>query len=207
MGETYETPTYTSLQVEDAFEVREYAPMLVAEVTVAGDKKTSRGDAFRILAAFIFGENVPAESIEMTAPVTQEPAKIEMTAPVTQEPASAGEAGEERWVVAFIMPSEYTMETLPKPTDERIRIRMTEPRRYAAVRFSGLHTDGNLEKNRVKLVDWMAAQDLEPIGEPVYAYYDSPFTLPALRRNEVLIPLALPQPEVSEGEVSTDRTL
>ncbi len=196
MAESYETPEYSLIQTEGdgRFELREYPPMLIAEVTVEGSRRSSRSDAFRILADFIFGNNQPAESIEMTAPVTQEPAKIEMTAPVTQEGA-----GEDRWTIAFVMPSRFTMDTLPKPTDERITIRETMAVRYAAIRFSGRGSDDSLDRHEVKLRDWMQANGLEAAGDPMYAFYDSPFVPPFLRRNEVLLPVHLPNEASGDG--------
>ncbi|MGF1448387.1 MAG: heme-binding protein [Opitutales bacterium] len=189
MAESYETPDYTLIESdgEGRFELREYPPMLIAEVVVEGSRTSSRGDAFRILADFIFGNNQPSESIEMTAPVTQEPAKIEMTAPVTQEGA-----GENQWRIAFIMPARFTLDNLPRPNDERIRIRETEPVRYAAIRFSGSGGDDNMDRHETKLRDWMDTNGHAAVGAPMYAFYNSPFVPFFLRRNEVLLKVEVP---------------
>ena len=112
-----EEPRYEVLAKDGPFELRQYAPTIVAEVTVPGDRDAAVNAGFKALAGYIFGANVPKQKIEMTAPVTQEPGeKIAMTAPVTQQ-AKGGE-----WIVRFVMPSSWTMKTLPKPVDPRVRL-------------------------------------------------------------------------------------
>ncbi|MEO1135075.1 MAG: heme-binding protein [Pseudomonadota bacterium] len=182
-----ETPDYQVLETAaDNIEIRAYPPLLLAEVVVTGNRNEAANQAFRILAAFIFGENTPQEEIAMTAPVTQARAeKIAMTAPVTQEPAESG-----GWTVAFMMPSKYTLATLPKPTDPRIVIRETEPRKKIAIRFSGRMTDENMNKHRDRLRAYMDEQGLTPAGPATFAYYNGPFTPFFLRRNEVIYDLA-----------------
>jgi hypothetical protein len=186
-----ETPPYTVEQQEGRFEIRVYPPLIVAEVTVTGDRDDAANAAFRPLAAYIFGANVRSEDIGMTAPVTQGRAgsggeRIGMTAPVTQTAAGRD------WVVQFIMPQRYTMETLPRPTNEAIRIREEPGRRVAAVRFSGFATQGALERRTEELVGYIEAMGLNPASPPMYAFYNPPFTLPPLRRNEVMIEVAGP---------------
>ncbi|MEL7029498.1 MAG: heme-binding protein [Pseudomonadota bacterium] len=179
-----ETPDYELVFERDPFEIRQYGSMIVAETLVEGERSEAANDAFRILAAYIFGENIASEEIAMTAPVTQtsESRKIAMTAPVTQ----TGDA-QEGWRVQFIMPAEYTMETLPKPTDARIQIVQVPPRRFAAIRFSGFAWARKLEKKTASLEGFVSEQGLEPASEPTFAFYDPPWTPPFLRRNEVLI--------------------
>jgi hypothetical protein len=130
----------------------------------------------------------------MTAPVTMEQApaeKIAMTAPVTMEAASDGatKSGGERWRMHFVMPSKYTMATLPKPNDPRVQLREIAAHRMAAVRFSGLATQASVKEQTDALLAWVKAEGLEPAGTPQLARYDTPWTLPFLRRNEVLVPV------------------
>jgi hypothetical protein len=179
----YETPSYSVLESENGFEIREYKPALMAEVRVDGDRSESVNKGFRILAAYIFGENEPAAKVAMTSPVTQTKTTIAMTSPVTQ-----AKVGEE-WLVQFMMPSKYTMQTLPKAKDSRIRFFMTKPSQKAAVVFSGFTNDSAVESQTQKLKDWAAARGLKTTGEPVIAYYDDPFTFPWNRRNEIQLEL------------------
>jgi len=180
-----EKPNYTVVMSEDKFEVREYPPMMLAEVKVTGNRDQAANRGFRKLAAFIFGDNTPNSKIAMTAPVMQKPEsqKIAMTAPVMQTPNADG-----KWTVNFMMPSEYSMETLPKPTDGDIRIYMSEPYRTVSIRFSGRGKMKNL--NKQKLDEFVAAQGLKIVGGPEYAFYNAPFVPPFLRRNEVHYRLA-----------------
>ena len=124
----------------------------------------------------------------MTAPVVQEPAseEIAMTAPVAQEKVG------DRYRITFVMPSEYTLESLPQPIDPRIRLRAEPERRVAAIRYSGFWRRARYEDHERSLYDWIQQRGLEPIGEPVWARYDPPFTPWFLRRNEILIEVREP---------------
>jgi len=190
-----ETPEYEVVRADDDFEIRQYGPMIVAQTRVAGERGEAANEAFRILAAYIFGDNVSETEIAMTAPVTQEPAgeKIAMTAPVTQTPSGGTEGGDEPfWTVGFIMPSKFTMETLPKPTDERITLVEEPGRRLAVLRFSGFAWAGKLEKKAAALRDWLAENGIAPQSDAIFAFYDPPWTPPFMRRNEVMFELAGP---------------
>jgi hypothetical protein len=176
-----EQPKYSVEARSGDFEVRLYAPTIVAEVTVGGTRDAAVNEGFRILAGYIFGGNEPSAKIAMTAPVTQQQGeKIAMTAPVTQSEAGGG------WIVRFTMPASWTLQTLPKPKDGRIRLVPVPERRMAAVRFSGLRTDARLASEAERLGEFVRSRKLQPQGPVVYAYYDPPWTLPFLRRNEVL---------------------
>jgi hypothetical protein len=198
-SDNYEQPRHQVIERVENIEIRRYEPMLLAEVDVEGDRGTAANRAFRILAGYIFGGNVSRTSIAMTSPVTQAEAppqseKIAMTSPVTQVAlapnAAASEPGSGRWTVAFMMPSGYTLDTLPKARDNRIRFRMTEPVTRAAIRFAGMSTEGNLSEHREKLAQFVKARNMSTVGEPTVAYYDDPFTLPWRRRNEWWVQIA-----------------
>lgn len=199
-----EEPSYRVVQSFPAFELRQYAPYLVAETTVDAGFDQAGNRAFRILADYIFGDNRAKEKIQMTAPVTQQPAppqpapeaqpakgeKIEMTAPVTQRPAAADGVtgtGAHRYVLSFVMPQRFTLDTLPQPNDPRVKLRQ-EPARLMAVRqYSGRWTESSYGREEKKLLDAIREQGYEPIGTPVYARYNSPFSLWFMRRNEVMV--------------------
>lgn len=188
MGETryrgYEGPAYTVERRDGAFELRRYAPQIVAEVTVRGDRRAALSRGFRVLAGYIFGGNDGAAKVAMTSPVAQEPARIAMTAPVAQE--QAGDA----WVVRFTMPSDFTLATLPRPRDEAIRLVELPGDRQAVLRFSGLAGAGTWIAREADLAAWVAARGLTPAGPVRHYWYDDPFTLPWRRRNEVAQPVA-----------------
>lgn len=182
-------PEYETIEKDGNFSVRRYAPMIVATVAVTGSRRAAINEGFRILADYIFGNNVPKAKIAMTAPVVQEPRgagskgeKIAMTAPVVQAPAGA-----DRWTVSFVMPAEYTMATLPKPNNDAIRITEVPARTVAVVSFSGLPNQGPLDTHAKELADWVKEKRMRPVGPVRFAFYDPPWTLPFLRRNEVMV--------------------
>jgi hypothetical protein len=183
-----EEPEFEILLATPDYEVRRYAPYLVAEVDVHGDFDEAGDEAFRILAAYIFGENESAEKMEMTAPVESRSAKqgirMAMTAPVT---SSASDAESDTYTYGFVMESKYTVATIPKPKDSRVRLRVQEPKTVAVKRYSGRWTEENYRRNESGLMAALEADDLEPRSEPILARYNSPFTPWFLRRNEVMI--------------------
>lgn len=197
----YEGPEYRVLKTADAdstIEIREYAPTIAAHVTVEAERRDAINTAFRILFDYIQGANTPQTSIAMTAPVTQQvtqsaanqPTEIPMTAPVTQQrlgsPTQVANYDQERWQVAFYVPTKFTPETVPQPTDSRVTVELLPPRTLAVIQFSGRATDGNLFRHEKKLRDYLATTDLTITSLPILAYYDSPWTLWFLRRNEIL---------------------
>jgi hypothetical protein len=182
-------PPFTSVVRDGAFELRDYAPQVVAEVTVraqTGGNAANRG--FNPLAGYIFGGNQPRAKIAMTAPVTrQQGAKIAMTAPVTQQ-----NAGSDSWKVRFIMPAGSRLETMPVPNDPNVRLLGEPARRYAVLRFSGSGGEATFATKASELTAVMAQRRLTAISAPVFAQYDPPWTLPFMRRNEVWIEVARP---------------
>ena len=184
-----EEPTYTVVQKTEVFEVRQYAPYLVAEVVVPGPASEAGNQGFRLLGGYIFGNNKGERKLEMTAPVTQTPVqpappvKLEMTAPVTQTAAPGG------FLVHFVMPKGYTLTTLPEPIDERVKLREVPGHRIAVVRFSGGWSQSTYEEQLQILRNALAAAGMATTGEPVSSRYNSPFSLPFLRRNEVWLNL------------------
>jgi hypothetical protein len=185
-----EEPEYEVVKSYPELELRRYDPHLVAETEVRGAFDEVGNRAFRILAAYIFGENRAREKMAMTAPVSQRPAvgegqKIAMTAPVKQRPQAGPEA--DTYVLSFVMPSGYRLDTLPEPLDSRVRLR-EEPARLMAVHgYSGRWTEANYREQESRLLAAVERAGLTPVGAPVYARYNSPFSLWFLRRNEVMV--------------------
>jgi len=185
-----EEAPYSVLFQDGKFEVREYPPLLAAEVVVPGDQDQAASAGFRLLAGFIFGGNHAQQRIAMTAPVEQSRAegqKIAMTAPVIQ---SEGKPG--AWVVRFIMPAGYTLDTLPAPDDPRVNLIALPAARYAVVRFSGLSFAGDVAKQTQDLREFVESRHLQPSGPPALARFNPPWTLWFLRRNEVMLPVREP---------------
>jgi effector-binding domain-containing protein len=180
-----EEAVYKVLKTIGKFEIREYAPLILAEIVVDGDLESAGDKAFRPLFRYISGDNRSLTKVAMTAPVSQEMAgeKIPMSAPVSQQ--SSGD----RWVVSFTMPASYTLETLPVPDDPKITLRQIPARRMAAVRYSGFWSEKSYRQNRSELEAWIREQGLTISGDPVWARYNPPFTPWFLRRNEILIPV------------------
>lgn len=179
-------PKYKLISSQGNIEVREYSPILVAQVSVIGERKSAISAGFRILANYIFGNNEGRKKISMTAPVIQqEGEKISMTAPVIQQELNDNL----HWNVRFVMPFEYTMENLPRPKNNQIEIMLVPSKRYGVIRFSGLASQGVLQKNLGTLLQYIGSKKLHGIGKAIYAFYNPPWTLPFLRRNEIMIEL------------------
>lgn len=184
-----EEPAYEVVARYPEIELRRYAPSLVAETEVRATFDQAGKIGFRILADYIFGNNLPRSKIEMTAPVGQQPAgdSIEMTAPVSQQPVAGGT---ERYLVTFVMPARFTRETLPQPRDDRVQIEQVPARFMAVRRYSGFWSEENYRANEETLLRAVRDAGLTPIAAPVYARYDPPFAPWFMRRNEVQVGVA-----------------
>lgn len=182
-----EEPKYTVIEQSGAFELRAYGPRIVAETRVSGSMDMASRAGFRLIADYIFGNNTSrtggSEKISMTAPVTMEPKseKISMTAPVSMEQTG------EQWRMHFVMPSQYTLETLPKPNNPAVTLREVPQSNYAVIRFSGLAGEDKVATKTAELMAWLERKGISPVGKPELARYNPPWTLPFLRRNEVMV--------------------
>ena len=170
--------------------MRRYPARIAAETTVTGDDEdAARSEGFRRLAGYIFGKNHRTDDIAMTAPVVQARAnqKIAMTAPVAQT-TDASEVGS-GWVIKFFMPSKWTMDALPTPDDERVRLTEVPTETYAVLTFSGDRGPRAVRDRIIELEDVLHANDIDITGEAAAWFYDPPWTLPFRRRNEIAIPV------------------
>jgi effector-binding domain-containing protein len=176
---------YTVIEQNGAFELRQYSPHIVAETMVEGAFDQVGNEGFRRLADYINGKNRSRQSIAMTAPVSQEaqPEKIAMTAPVGQEKSG------DRWRITFVMPTKYTLDSLPEPVDSRIELKQEPGRLIAAVRYSGPWSRKRSDENKERLLAWIEERGFKQTAEPVWARYNPPFMPWFLRRNEILIPV------------------
>lgn len=176
---------YAILLRDGDFEIRQYAPHVVAATEVRGGFGWVGNVAFQRLAGYIFGKNRRRDSIAMTAPVLQEPAsqQIAMTAPVLQE------GHDDTWAVTFVMPAEFTLATLPEPLDARVTLHARPEQLMAALRYSGSWSQSRFNHKRRALEQLIRDHGYVPCGDAVFARYDPPMTLWFQRRNEVLIPV------------------
>lgn len=180
-------PGYSLLQQDELFEVREYDQLVVAETVVDASFDDAGGIAFRRLFAYLSGDNQSAAEIAMTAPVMAvddsrpNGEEIAMTAPVTGQQTPPG------WRFAFILPSGYTLATAPVPDNPDVRVDQVPTRKVAVLRYSGSWTETGYAENVQRLQQWMERNRFEAASLPRVAGYDPPWTLPFLRRNEIMI--------------------
>ncbi len=176
-------PKYNTISFQKNIEIREYAPLLVAQVAVTGERKSAISSGFKTLADYIFGNNKSVTNINRTDPsAQQEGEKISMTAPVIQQESEDSN----HWNVAFVMPEEYGIKTLPQPKNNQIEIISIPIKRYAVIQFSGLPTEYALGKHKKNLIDFIAKERINARGSLILAFYNPPWTLPFLRRNEIM---------------------
>jgi hypothetical protein len=185
IGSRGEQPKYNVVSVKSNIEVRDYAPMIVAEVETTGEREEAISKGFSILADYIFGNNKSSAKVAMTAPVTQQASrKIAMTAPVTQQSVDG------KWQVRFMMPSNYNLSSLPQPSNAAIKLNEVPSKRFVVIRFSGIAAESVLKENLEKLQDRIRKEKIETVSEPVYAFYNPPWTLPPMRRTEIMIEIS-----------------
>jgi hypothetical protein len=189
-GSRVEQADYTVLKRMDGYEIREYPAHIVAQTTVPGSLGESMSNGFRIVAGYIFGGNTKKESIAMTAPVvaqqgegSQKSERIAMTAPVVATAAGGSQ------VISFGMPHSYTLETLPKPSDPRVKIVWVPAWKYAVMGFSWYRSDARVKSMQEKLLKALARDGMAAEGSIAYAGYNPPWTPPWMARNEVLAEL------------------
>ena len=171
---------------DNNYEIREYEPKILAQVTVKGNFNNASSKGFKVLADYIFGNNISIDGnskIDMTAPVIAETAskKIEMTAPVIAE------GSDSEWLISFVMPKEYSLKTLPKPNNKNITITSLPKEKYAVIVFSGLVRESNYNEQIKLLKNFIISKNLKIIDQVQIARYNPPWTLPFFRRNELMI--------------------
>lgn len=198
-----EEPAFDLIESDGAFEIRRYKPMLIAETFVEGDMDEASSKGFRRIADYIFGNNQASgadkkTTIAMTAPVTVEPQslKIAMTAPVTMEPQPGADANSkpssQRWRIYFVMPSAYTMATIPKPNNDAVKLRELPAKYFVVHRYSWVNTQARVDEKTQATLQWAQQRALQVIGAPQLSRYDPPWTLPMFKRNEIMLEIAKP---------------
>ena len=174
---SYEEPEYSIVKKTDVYEVRQYKKRTVAEVTYGEEDS-----GFRVLFDYISGANKGSKEVEMTIPVTQSK-EIDMTVPVTQSTTDG------KMSMRFFLPMQYSKQNAPEPNDKRVRIIDLPAEYFAVISYSGFASDGNFEEHYTELKAALDKDGMVIKGPPIKATYNSPFTLPFLRRNEAMYPL------------------
>ena len=170
-----EEPSYSIVKSNENYEIRKYKDRLAVEVEFK-----SEDSGFQYLFNYISGENTTSEKVSMTVPVTQS-AKIDMTAPVTQSNKDG------KMLMQFFLPSKFTIDTAPTPTNKRVKLVIIEGGYYAIKRYSGRTSDTNYKKHLEKLKENLTSDNIETLDDGIKAIFDGPFTLPIMRRNEVMM--------------------
>lgn len=202
-----EEPGFETLEKAENVEIRQYRPVIVAEVYVDGDLGSASNQGFRLIADYIFGNNLSrhgaggksSEKIAMTAPVSVEPVersgKKALDGAVTVVPQGGSAGGlmlSKRWRVQFSMPSKYSLASLPKPLNPAVTLREVPGKRYAVLVFSGFAGEEKAQQKTEELLVWLKAKNRRAIATPQLARYNPPWTLPFWRRNEILVEIAMP---------------
>jgi hypothetical protein len=182
-----EEPVYTVLEKKDGYEIREYAPYILAQTTVTGNYDEATNKGFRIIADYIFGNNTKKESIAMTTPVLEKEAsaeKIAMTVPVLETESESNER-----TIAFVLPSKYTLEMLPTPTNSAVVFVEVPSRKVAALTFTWYATESRMQAKKELLKNLLERDAIIMSGKVETARYNPPLTMPLMLRNEILIPI------------------
>jgi hypothetical protein len=179
-----EEPSYRVVEQSEPFEIRQYSPLIVAQVEVPGDLSEASSAGFRLIANYIFGNNIAVRDggLNMAEPA---PEKIAMTIPVIAE----GKGDQKTWLIQFVMPKQYTMDTLPKPNNPQVKLLPIGSQKLAVIRFTGLVTDDKVQEKTAELLAWIKSRNELPLGNPRLARYNPPWSIPWMRRNEILIPI------------------
>ena len=190
-----EQAPYKVVRHEGNIEIRDYAPLVVAETEVTGPRKNAIKAGFKMIADYIFGNNSDASKISMTAPVMQQlsvvPEAKKSTKKIKKEemvdkPLDAWGI----WKVRFVMPAIHNVTTLPQPNNHAVKIETLTAKRFAVIRFAGLGENDALREQTAQLEAFLKKNHLKALSTPVYGFFNPPWTLSPLRRNEVMIEVA-----------------
>ncbi len=190
---TVETLSYEVLDKKENYEIRKYSPYIAMQVEIDEENTNEALNAgFRVLAGYIFGDNQGNRKVAMTAPVIEQKenikestkwgASVSMTAPVMEQKNT-----EDKRVITFTAPKEYTIDTLPRPNTDKIKFVQVSAKKYAVHRFTWYYTAERIEEKKKYLKEILGKDNLKILGEPMFAGYNGPGTIPFLMRNEILI--------------------
>ena len=159
----YEEPIYKIIESTNNYEIREYKDRLAVEI-----EYSNQDNGFRYLFNYISGENKNSEKVKMTVPVTQSNNNKKMK-------------------MQFFLPAKFTIQNAPKPTNKMVKLVIIEGGIYAVIKYSGRLSNKNYSKHYKKLTNQLIKDKIDFIEPAIRATYNGPFTLPFLRRNEIMI--------------------
>lgn len=184
-----EEPAYIIKEKRNGYEIREYEPYIKAEAEVTGSYQEATSQGFRIIADYIFGNNIKKESISMTTPVLESPTKLDsekiaMTTPVLESGSDSATR-----TIAFVLPSKYTLENLPTPNNPAVKLTPVPARTVAVLRYSWYPTETRTENKKAELVSLLTRDKITVTGAIETARYNPPLSMPLTLRNEIIIPI------------------
>ena len=181
-----EEPEFKLISEEGEFQIKEYDPKIIAQVEVEGDFDEASSMGFKLLADYIFGNNLlegESQKISMTTPVEMSPMaeNLLITSPVMDDQVN------DKWLINFVMPQEYSLDTLPKPNNPQVKIIEVPKEKYAVIVFSGLVRESSYAEKADLLSDYLNENSFKQQGAIKIARYNPPWTLPFFRRNELMV--------------------
>jgi effector-binding domain-containing protein len=181
-----EEPEFKLVSEEGEYQIREYDPKIIAQVEVVGDFDEASSKGFKLLADYIFGNNLldgASKKISMTTPVEMSPLdeNLLMTSSIMDDQVN------KKWLINFVMPQEYSLDTLPKPNNPQVNIIEVPKEKYAVIVFSGLVRESSYAEKVKLLSNYLEENGFKQQGAIKIARYNPPWTLPFFRRNELMV--------------------
>ena len=181
-----EEPAFKLISEEGEFQIREYEPKIIAQVEIEGDFDEASSRGFKVLADYIFGNNLldgASKKISMTTPVEMSPLaeNLLMTSSVMDDQVN------NKWSINFVMPQEFSLDTLPKPNNSKVNIIEAPKEKYAVIVFSGLVRESSYAEKAELLSNYLKENSFKQQGAIKIARYNPPWTLPFFRRNELMV--------------------
>ena len=181
-----EEPDFKLISEEGDFQIREYDPKIIAQVEVVGNFDEASSKGFKLLADYIFGNNIlegESKKISMTTPVEMSP----MTENILMTSSIMDDQVNNKWSINFVMPQEFSLDTLPKPNNFQVNIIEVPKEKYAVIVFSGLVRESSYAEKAELLSNYLVENGLKQQGAIKIARYNPPWTLPFFRRNELMV--------------------
>ena len=185
LGQRYgEEALFATLFSNGDYQIRLYEPLVIAQVASEGGYLQATRSGYQRLTSYVSGNNLAEQTISANPPqlVTGgiKP-KVELTLPYYEENLDGV------WLTSVAMPEQYTLATLPKPADELITFETLPRMRTAVITFSGYRSERLITNKANQLTQWIKQENLTPTSPPRSVIFDSPLTVPGLRRHEIHI--------------------
>lgn len=182
---TGEEALYSTLAVDENFEIRLYEPLIIAQVASEGSYMAATKAGYQRLTDYVSGSNLAGQTISVNPPITvsagSKKPKVELTVPYYEEYLDG------TWLTSVAMPESYTLKTLPIPSDSGITFKVLPRMKVAVISYMGYRSERMISKKADMLTQWVNQNDLKPTSAARSVIYDSPWTVPMLRRHEIHI--------------------